>query len=98
MSFDISWDEVAKWIVTDDATLDAWVKLLNAYPARFLFGTDAVAPRTQADYLKAYDAYARLWARLDADTASKVKSKNFERIFDAARVKVRAWEARQVHR
>jgi predicted TIM-barrel fold metal-dependent hydrolase len=98
VSFDISWDEVAKWIVADDATLDAWVKLLNAYPDRFLFGSDAVAPRTQADYLKAYDAYAKLWARLDADTASKVKSKNFARIFDAARVKVRAWEARQVHR
>ena len=98
VSFDISWDEVAKWIVADDATLDAWVKLLNAYPDRFLFGSDAVAPKTQADYHKAYDAYAKLWSRLDADTASKVKSKNFERIFDAARLKVRAWEARQAHR
>jgi predicted TIM-barrel fold metal-dependent hydrolase len=95
VNFDISWDEVAKWIVADDATLDAWVKLLNRYPDRFLFGSDAVAPKSQAEYLKAFDAYQKLWGRLDAQTASKVKSKNFERIFDAARVKVRAWEAAQ---
>jgi len=98
ISFDISWDEVAKWIVADDATLDAWVRLVQAYPDRFLFGSDAVAPKTQADYLKTYEAYQRLWDRLDADTAAKVKSRNFERIFDTAREKVRAWEAKQLRR
>jgi len=96
VSFDIAWDEVAKWIVADDATLDAWVRLLNQYPDRFLFGSDAVAPKTQADYLKAFNAYQRLWERLDAQTANKVQSQNFERIFDAARKKVRAWEASQI--
>ena len=95
VSLEISWDEVAKWIVANDATLDAWVKLLQDYPDRFLFGTDTVAPKTQADYLKAYDAYQKLWDRLDAGTAVKVKSANFERIFDTARKKVRAWEAVQ---
>ena len=54
-----------------------------------------VASRTQADYLKAYVAYQRLWERLDADTAAKVKTKNYQRLFDAAREKVRAWEAAQ---
>ncbi len=93
VNFDISWDEVAKWIVADDAILEAWVKMLNEYPDRFLFGTDTVAPKSQADYLKAYDVYQKLWDRLDPDTAAKVKQKNFERIFDAGRVKVRAWEA-----
>ena len=98
VSFDISWDEVAKWIVADDAVVDAWAKLMNQYPDRFLFGSDIVAPKTQADYLKAFDVYQRLWERLDADTASKVKSKNFERIFDTARAKVRAWEAAQLRK
>jgi hypothetical protein len=91
--FDISWDEVAKWIVSDDATLDAWVKLLQQYPDRFLFGTDTVAPKTQGDYLKAFDVYGPLWERLDAATADQVKSGNFVRIFDRARTRVRAWEA-----
>jgi hypothetical protein len=98
VNFDISWDEVAKWIVTDEATLDQWVRLLSEYPERFLFGTDTVAPQSQADYLKAYDVYAKLWQRLDERTAQRVKSANFARLFDAARVKVRAWEARQLHR
>jgi hypothetical protein len=57
-----------------------------------------VAPKTQADYLKAFDVYQRLWDRLDADTASKVKVQNFERIFDAARQKVRAWEAKELRK
>ncbi|HKB84144.1 MAG TPA: hypothetical protein VKD04_13200, partial [Burkholderiales bacterium] len=29
VNFDISWDEVAKWVVADEASLDAWVKLLS---------------------------------------------------------------------
>ncbi|PWT72958.1 MAG: amidohydrolase [Proteobacteria bacterium] len=98
VNFDISWDEVAKWIVADDATLDSWVRLLNQYPDRFLFGSDAVAPKTQADYLKAFGAYQRLWERLDLATSSKVRSENFERIFNAAREKVRAWEATQARK
>ena len=93
VNFDISWDEVAKWIVANDATLDAWAKLLEAYPDRFLFGSDTVAPKTQAEYLKAFDAYQRLWDRLDSGTAAKVKTGNYERVFDTARQRVRAWEA-----
>jgi predicted TIM-barrel fold metal-dependent hydrolase len=96
VNFDIAWDEVAKWVVADDATLDTWVKLLEQYPDRFLFGSDTVAPKSQADYLKAFNVYQELWDRLDAETASKVKSKNFKRIFDAARVKVREWESAQI--
>jgi hypothetical protein len=98
VNFDISWDEVARWIVTDDATLDAWVKMLRQYPERFLFGSDAVSPRSQADYLKAFDVYQKLWERLDAQTAQMVKARNFERIFDAARGKVRAWESAHIAR
>jgi Amidohydrolase len=98
VNFDIAWDEVAKWVVADDATLDAWVKMLEQYPDRFLFGSDAVAPKTQAEYLKAFDVYQKLWDRLDAETANKVKSQNFVRIFDAARKKVRAWEAAQIRK
>lgn len=95
VNLELSWDEVAKWIVANDTTLDAWVQLLQAYPDRFLFGTDTVAAKTQADYLKAYHAYQKLWDRLDAGTAAKVKSANFERIFDTARKKVQVWEAAQ---
>ncbi|HXF16155.1 MAG TPA: amidohydrolase family protein [Burkholderiales bacterium] len=96
VNFDLSWDEVAKWVVADAATLDAWVTLLQQYPDRFLFGSDMVAPKSQADYLKAYEAYQKLWERLDGQTARKVKAQNYERLFDAARLKVRQWEDKQV--
>jgi hypothetical protein len=39
-----------------------------------------------------YDAYAPLWALLTPEASFKVRKGNYERLFDAARVKVRAWE------
>jgi predicted TIM-barrel fold metal-dependent hydrolase len=96
--FDISWDEVAKWIVANEISLNAWAQLLNDYPDRFLFGTDAVAPKTEADHLKTYVAYRPLFERLQDETAAKIKVGNFERIFDTARKKVRAWEERNALR
>jgi Amidohydrolase len=95
VNFDISWDEVAKWITADAQALASWTQLLIDYPERFLFGTDSLAPKTQADYLQAYEVYNPLWDRLDRSTAQKVKLGNYERLFDAARARVREWEARQ---
>lgn len=36
--FDISWDEVAKYIVRNDTTIRATANLINRFPDRFLFG------------------------------------------------------------
>jgi len=69
--------------------------LINHYPARFLFGTDEVAPKTQDKYLKIYFQYDPLWRALDKQASEKVRTRNSLRIFDAARVKVRAWEKAQ---
>ena len=40
--------------------------------------------------------YAPLWAQLTPDARAKVTQGNFNRLFDAARSKVRAWEAKNV--
>ena len=45
--FDISWDEVAKYIIARPETIAATAALMNKYPDRFLFGTDVVAPPDQ---------------------------------------------------
>ncbi len=90
--FDISWDEVAKYVVKDKESVQAWARLLNRYPDRFLFGTDSVAPKTTSAYMKTYYDYEPLWNALDPETARKIKMGNYERIFDTAREKVRAWE------
>lgn len=90
--FDISWDEVAKYIVASPESLRITADLINQYPDRFLFGTDEVAPATQEKYLKIYLQYDPLWKALTPDASAKVRKENYERLFDEARRKVRNWE------
>ena len=96
IALDISWDEVAKYVVADDATLAAWTALMHRHPTRFLFGTDAVAPADWDAYVANHTVYAPLWARLDPAVRAQVERLNYERIFDAAIPRVRAWEQRQL--
>lgn len=90
--FDISWSEVAKYLVSSPETIKISADLINRYPDRFLFGTDEVAPTDQKEYLKVYDLYAPLWKSLTPEASKKVRRDNYERLFDAARIRVRAWE------
>jgi hypothetical protein len=90
--FDISWTEVAKYIVSSSEATQITANLINRHPDRFLFGTDEVAPRDQQKYLKIYEVYVPLFALLSLDAREKLRLKNYERLFDEARRKVRAWE------
>jgi len=90
--FDISWDEVAKYVVaTPESTKNA-AEMVNRYPDRFLFGTDEVAPPNQEKYLKVFNQYEPFWKLLTPAASEKVRKANYQRIFDAARTNVRAWE------
>jgi hypothetical protein len=89
---DISWDEVAKYLLATPESLQRTAVLINPHPERFLFGTDEVAPTDQAKYLKVYDMYAPLFAKLLPSSSALVRKGNYERLFDEARRKVRAWE------
>jgi predicted TIM-barrel fold metal-dependent hydrolase len=93
--FDLSWSEVAKYIVSSPAATQAAANLINRYPDRFLFGTDEVAPSNQEQYLRVYNQYAPLWKLLNPKTREKVLKGNYDRLFDRARLKVRAWERAQ---
>jgi predicted TIM-barrel fold metal-dependent hydrolase len=66
--------------------------VLNRFPDRFLFGTDNVAPKNPEAYFGVYEIYAPLWKKLSPETKEKVLKGNYERLFDEARKKVRAWE------
>jgi len=90
--FDISWEEVAKYIVKNETTVRAMAALIKQYPDRFLFGTDVVAPDNQKEYLQVYYQYNPLWKALSKETKDKVCKENYVRIFDEARNRVRAWE------
>jgi hypothetical protein len=90
--FDISWNEVAKYLVATPQATQIAATTINSFPDRFLFGTDEVAPADQQTYLRVYHQYEPLWQALTPETREKVKKGNYERLFNAARVKVRAWE------
>ena len=90
--FDISWTEVAKYLVASPESAKITADLLNRYPDRFLFGTDEVASTNQEEYLRIYSMYDPLWKLLSTETSEKVRKGNYERLFDEARRKVRAWE------
>ncbi len=64
--FDISWDEVAKYVVSSPEATKITAELINRFPDRFLFGTDEVAPRSQDSYLKVFYQYDPLWKLLNA--------------------------------
>ena len=93
--FDLSWDLVVEQLVADEAALAAWADLLNEWPTRFVFGSDAVIPADREGYLSTYRAFGPLWERLDPETSRLVRVGNYERLFDEARRRVRAWEASQ---
>ena len=94
--FDISWDEVAKWAIASPEIEQRGRGVFNRYPDRFLFGTDNVAPADQATQLRVYHLWDPIWAQLTPEASLKIRKGNYERIFDAARLKVRAWEKANV--
>ena len=91
--FDISWDEVAKYLMSSPESIKISANLIHRYPDRFLFGTDEVAPDTQEKYLQVYQQYEPLWKLLGTEASEKVRKGNYQRIFDQGRTRVRAWEA-----
>jgi predicted TIM-barrel fold metal-dependent hydrolase len=93
---DISWDEVAKYLVATPEAVRQSAEFINRFPDRILFGTDEVAPKDQTAYLKVHGMYAPLLARLTSETRQKLLRGNYERLFDEARRKVRAWEKENV--
>jgi hypothetical protein len=72
------------------------VEIFNRYPDRFLFGTDNVAPPDQATQLRVYDLWQPIWSQLTPQASYAIRKGNYERLFDAARVAVRAWEKANV--
>ena len=64
--------------------------------ARFLFGSDTVAPSSPEKYFAVYELYEPLWSALTPEASQKVRIGNYERIFDEGRRRVRAWEKANV--
>ncbi len=90
--FDISWSEVAKYVVATPRATELTAALLEKYPDRFLMGSDNVALTDPEAAFAVFEQYRPLWDSLTPETSRKVRKENFARLFDAAAKKVRAWE------
>jgi predicted TIM-barrel fold metal-dependent hydrolase len=90
--FDISWDEVAKYVVATPAATRLTAMMLEAYPDRFLMGSDNVALTSPEASHAVFEQYRPLWKLLSPETSEKVRKGNFARLFDTAAERVRAWE------
>jgi predicted TIM-barrel fold metal-dependent hydrolase len=90
--FDISWDEVAKYAVSSPETAARVAALFNRHADRFLFGTDNVAPASLENHMAVFEMWNPVFDQLTPETKQSILFGNYERLFDAARAKVRAWE------
>jgi predicted TIM-barrel fold metal-dependent hydrolase len=95
---DISWEEVAKYATATPEATARTAAMINRFPERFLFGSDVVAPTSIDPVIAVYEAYAPLWEALTPEAREMVLRGNYERLFDRARSRVRAWEAENVRR
>ncbi len=96
VSFDISWDEVAKYAIASQAATSRVAATINRYPDRFLFGTDTVSPAGPAPYYAVFNMWAPVWQLLTPEASQMVRLRNYERLFDEGRRRVRAWEKANV--
>ena len=92
VAIDISWDEVAKYVVASPESIAATADVINRSPDRFLFGTDEVAPKDQASDLRVDGIYAPLLKELSPEAKELLLRGNYARRFDEARKRVRIWE------
>jgi hypothetical protein len=90
--FDISWDEVAKYAIATPEVEKRMADLLNKFPKRFLFGSDVVAPADQNAQLRVFHLWDPIFAQLTPEASEDIRKANYQRLFDEARLRVRAWE------
>jgi predicted TIM-barrel fold metal-dependent hydrolase len=91
--FDISWDEVAKYMVETPDTVRFSAAFLERHSDRVLFGTDTVAPATPEKYYAVIAKFAPVLDLLTPEARARILRTNYERVFDEGRRRVRAWEA-----
>jgi hypothetical protein len=89
---DISWDEVAKYAVASPESIKRMAAFINRHPDRILFGTDNVAPKDQATQLRVFEMWKPVFDLLTPEASQAVRIGNYNRLFDKARIDVRAWE------
>jgi hypothetical protein len=92
VQIDLSWLAVAEKLVGSSGEMAQWVSLIEAFPTRFLYGSDALAPKDATGWNQTYAKYQSLLPQLTPACRTQVCTGNYQRIFVAARNRVRAFE------
>jgi hypothetical protein len=92
LHIDISWTVVAERLTAEAESSDRWKSLINDFPDRFLFGSDALAPKDKASWNATYEKYKPLLNDLELECQEKVCNSNYRRVFVDARKRVREFE------
>ena len=89
VSFDISWNEVARHLQATPEITDAFIELVRRHPTRIVFGSDAVKPESNPQYYRhAHDMepiFRGSATRSGMDAFHNVRHDNLERLLAAAR-------------
>ena len=75
LKIDLSWVVYDSYLIKDNKAADDWVSLIEAYPERFMLGSDIVGHF--ASYAPTLQRYYILLDALKPETAKKVAKENF---------------------
>jgi hypothetical protein len=89
---DISWDKLAAHMNASPETLRAWAALLNRFPNRFVFGSDALTPLDGAAYGKTFRDYQTLRSLLNDGVFEMIFKKNLKNIAEVSIKNRDSWE------
>ncbi|GAA5129378.1 hypothetical protein GCM10023320_49740 [Pseudonocardia adelaidensis] len=100
IDFDISWNEVTRQLLRRDEqggtpVLDRFIKLVESHPERFLFGSDAVKPESNAQYFRqhhdAEEIFGRVLAEVGEEAFVSLRHRRLETRLAEAKRDVQQW-------
>lgn len=88
---DMSWDVVSKYVIRTPATRREWAELVNAYPSRFMYGSDSVAGQTPGVINSTLKDYVDSGFLRMLDAPELFLAGNFDLVVETAADRVTQW-------
>lgn len=98
LHLDISWSRVAEQLVSSEQAMQRWQDFLEKNHERVLFGSDTLSPADNSRWDETRQIYQPLLNRLSVSARAAILNGNYDRVFVAARPKVRAFEEKVLTR
>lgn len=92
LNIDLSWSRVAEQLTATPQAMDRWAAFLEKNNTRVLFGSDTLSPSNNQKWDETRQIYGKLLDRLSDGARANILNGNYDRVFVAARPKVREFE------